>query len=182
MANIMTPEFRVSYPKVFKPEVNKLSGKSEYSIVALFPKGADLSALKKAAEECLVEKLGADKSKWPKNIRSPFRDQSEREKDGVLPAGHEAGAIFMNYKSKDKPGVVDQKVQPIIDEAEFFPGCWARATVRASYYDQAGNKGVGFYLQNVQKLRDGEPLGGRVAATSEFAPVAGATDASDMWS
>lgn len=179
MANVMTPEFRVSYPKVFKPEVNQLSKKSEYSVVALFKKGQDLSSLKKAAEEILVEKLGADKSKWPKNLKSPFRDQGERAKDGVLPSGYEDGAIFINIKSNQKPGVVDSNVQPIIDEADFYAGCFARATVRAGYYDQAGNRGVSFYLQNIQKVKDGEPLSGRAAATSEFAPVEGASDS--MW-
>lgn len=180
MANVMTPAFRVSYPKVFKPEINQLSNKSEYSVVALFKKGEDLSALKKAAEEALVEKLGADKSKWPKNLKSPFRDQADREKDGVMPNGYEKGAIFLTLKSTQKPGVVDSNVQPIIDEADFYAGCFARATIRASYYDHAGNRGVAFYLQNIQKVSNGEPLSGRVSAENEFAPVAGASSDS-MW-
>lgn len=182
--NTTTPKFRVSYPKVFKAELNTLSGKSEYSIVALFKKGEDLSALKKAAEEVIIEKLGADKTKWPKNLKSPFRDQSDREKDGQLPPGHEAGAIFMNLKSQQKPGVVDQNVQPILDENEFYAGCYAHATVRPYYYDQKGNKGVAFGLQNIQKLSDGEPLGGgRTSAANEFAPVEGTTESSgeSMW-
>jgi len=178
--NVMTPKFRVSFPKLFKAEVNKLSGKTEYSVVALFEKGADLSELKNAVTELLTEKLGADKAKWPKNLKSPFRDQAEREKDGKLPAGHAAGAVFMNLKSKDRPGVVDAKVQTILDENEFYGGCYARATVRPYYYDNAGNKGVAFGLQNVQKLADGEPMSGRAAAETEFAPVE--TSDADMWS
>lgn len=181
--NVMTPDFVASYPKLFKAEVNQLSKKSEYSIVALFKKGEDLSALKKAAEDCIIEKLGADKTKWPKNLKSPFRDQSEREKDGKLPAGHESGAIFLTLKTQQKPGVVDGNVQPIIDENDLYAGSICRATVRAGYYDQAGNKGVAFYLQNVQKVSDGTPLGGsRPAASSEFAPVAETAKASgSMW-
>ncbi len=184
--NIMTPEFRASYPKLFKAEKNQLSGKEEFSVVALFKKGQDLSALKKAAEDCLIEKLGPDKTKWPKKLKSPFRDQSEREKDGEMPAGHEPGAIFMNLKSTYKPGVVDQNVQPIIDDSEVYAGCYLRATVRPYYYDQAGNKGVAFGLQNVQKVRDGEPLGGgRTRPENEFAAVetvsSGASDDDSIW-
>jgi len=180
--NVMTPKFRVSYPKVFKAEVNDLSGKMEFSIVALFKKGEDLANLKKAAEELLVEKLGADKTKWPKGLKSPFRDQADKEKDGNLPPGHDAGAIFMNLKSQQKPGVVDQDVQAIIDESEFYAGCYAQATVRPYYYDQKGNKGVAFGLQNIQKLSDGEPLGGgRVSASNEFAPVANAESNDDLF-
>lgn len=178
----MTPEFRASYPKVFKPELNELNKKMEYSVIALFKKGEDLSALKKAAEEVLVENLGADKTKWPKKLKNPFRDQEEKEKDGVMPVGHEKGAIFLTLKSQQKPGVVDANVQPIIDEAEFYAGCYARATVRAGFYDKAGNVGVAFYLQNVQKVKDGEPLSGRAQATSEFAPVEGAsTGGTGIW-
>lgn len=176
MANVMTPKFRVSYPNVFKAKRNDLNGKDEYSIVALFKKGEDLSALKKAVEDCLTEKLGADKSKWPKNLKSPFRDQGEREG-----SGYEAGATFINLKSSQKPGVVDANVQPIIDENEFYAGCYARATVRPYYYDQKGNKGIAFGLQNVQKVSEGEPLSGRASATNEFAPVA-STESNDMWS
>ena len=171
MANVMTPEFRVSYPKVFKAERNEMSGKDEYSVVALFKKGQDITVLKKALEECLTEKFGDDKAKWPKNLKNPFRDQADREKDGVMPAGYEKGALFITLKSTNKPGVVDASVSLIIDEKDFYAGCFARATVRVGYYDKAGNKGVAFYLQNIQKLRDGEPLSGRASAETEFAPV-----------
>lgn len=170
--NVMTPTFRASYPKLFKPELNDLNGKMEYSVVALFKKGEDLSKLKKAAEECLIEKLGADKTKWPKSLKSPFRDQSEREKEGKLPDGHVAGAIFLTLKSTYKPGVVNQNVEAIIDESEMYAGCNCRATVRPYYYDQKGNKGVAFGLQNLQKVSDGDPLGGSKAhASDEFAPL-----------
>jgi len=166
-----TPKFRVSYPNVFKPQLNKMSGKTEYSVVALFSKDADLKALRKAADEAVIEKWGADKTKWPKNLKSPFRDQAEREKEGVMPAGHEKGAVFMNLKSKNKPGVVDQNVQAIIDESEFYPGCWAIASVKAYAYDQAGNRGVSFGLNNIQKVKDGEPFSGRSKAEADFAPI-----------
>lgn len=176
MANVHTPKFRVSYPSVFKPKLNDMSQKMEYSVVAVFKKGEDLTKLKNAVTEILTEKLGPDKTKWPKNLKSPFRDQGEREKDGVLPNGYEHGAIFMTLKSSQKPGVVDANVQPIIDEAEFYAGCYAHATIRPYYYDSKGNKGVAFGLQNIQKLSDGEPLSGRANATSEFAPVATTND------
>jgi hypothetical protein len=178
--NITTPAFRVSYPNLFKPKLNTLSKKEEFAVTALFKKGEDLSQLKKAAQEALETKFGPDKTKWPKNIRTPFRDQAEKkqEKEGVefLPAGHEDGAIYLNLKSSQRPGVVDQNVQAILDETQLYPGCWARATVRAYAYDQAGNRGVSFGLVNVQKVRDDDPLGGRMKAEDEFAPIAGANE------
>ena len=176
---VNTPRFRVSYPNVFKARKNDLSGKDEFSVVALFPKGADLSGLKKAAEQVLVDKFGADKSKWPKGMRNPFRDQAEREKEGKLPEGLEAGAIFINLKSMQRPGVVDQNVQDIIEERQFYAGCWAIASVRPYFYDQKGNKGVAFGLGNIQKVAEGDPLGGRTRATDDFKPVEGAAEAGE---
>lgn len=172
-----TPVFRVSYPNIFKPKLNELNGKNEYSLVALFPKGADLSALQKAATAAATKKWGADKTKWPKNIRSPFRDQGERAKDvdgkSVLPAGYEAGAIFLTLKSKEKPGVVDQQVNDIMDESEVYAGCYMKASVNAYAYDEKGNRGISFGLGNLQKVKDGESLGGRTRAQDDFSAVEG---------
>lgn len=172
--NVMTPEFRVSYPNLLEPRLNDLNGKMEFSLVALFPKGADLSSLKGAAQAAIVEKWGADKTKWPKNLRSPFRDQGEKESEG-----YEAGAIFINMKSNQRPGVVDANVKPIIDPSQVYAGCYGRATVRAFAYDQKGNRGVSFGLQNFQKTRDGESLSGRMKPEQEFEPIASSADASE---
>lgn len=174
---VTTPKFRVSYPNVFKAKENPLSKKLEYSVVALFPKGADLSALKKAAQEVIETKWGKDKAKWPKGLRSPFRDQTEKAKidevtgKTVLPAGHEEGGIFITLKSPTKPGLVDENVQDIIEETQFYAGCWARASVNAYAYDNMGNRGVSFGLNNIQKVGDGDPLGGRTRPQDDFEAV-----------
>jgi hypothetical protein len=165
--NVLTPKFRVSFPNVFRPGKSmQVGAEPKYSITMLFEKGADLTPLKQAAHNAVVEKWGTDQTKWPKNLRNPFRDQGEKE----FP-GYEAGAIFISASSKQKPGLVDAKVQDIIEEHQFYPGCYARATVRAFAYDQAGNRGVSFGLQNIQKLADGEPLGGRTNPSQDFEAV-----------
>lgn len=168
MATIITPEFRVSFPNVFRPQkpMQGSTNEPKYGLTMLFAPGQDISSLKSLAEEALVEKFGSDKAKWPKNIRSPFRDQGEKDYEGYVD-----GAIFASATSKLKPGLVDAKNQDIINEEVFYPGCYARAQITAFAYDTAGNKGVAFGLQNVQKLRDGEPLGGRQPASSVFDAV-----------
>ncbi len=174
MPNPKTPHFRVSYPNVFKAKRNDLSGKDEYSLVALFPKDADLSSLKAEASRAIKEKWG---DKVPANIRSPFRKQDERAKvdeatgKKIMPGGHEEGAVFLNLKSSQKPGLVNERRETIIDESEFYAGCWAHATVRAYAYDNKGNRGVAFGLQNIQKVKDGDPLSGKAKAEDEFAPI-----------
>ena len=180
MSKINTPEFRVAFPAVFQPKRNDLSKKDEFSVVALFPKGADLSGLEKAAKEALEAKFGADKSKWPGDIakyRSPFRDQGDREKvdkqtgKRTLPQGYEKGSIYLTLRSAQRPGVVDNKMEEIIDTSDFYGGCWARASTNAYAYDQKGNRGVSFGLGNLQKLRDGDAFGNRTKAQDDFTAV-----------
>ena len=179
--NVMTPQFRASFANVFRPGKAMEDGEAKYGVMMLFPKDADLSALKKAAHAAAVEKWGTDTAKWPKNMRSPFRDQGEKEGEAYV-----KGAVFVTATSKQKPGLVDARNQPIIDELEFYSGCYARATVRAFAYDKAGNRGVAFGLQNVQKIKDGEPLAGRTRAEDDFTPLddadaGGGTDATSIF-
>jgi hypothetical protein len=203
--NIKTPEFRVSFPYVFEPqplrEGDEAGKVPKYSVTMLFPKGADLTGLKKAVQAVLVEKFGADQKKWPKGLRLPFRDQGEKvrkdsnggtmtDSDGnpVLQDGHVDGAVFISATSKNRPGLVSTKPDPrnpklpapIDDPAEFYAGCYAVASVRPYHYKVKGNEGIAFGLQNIQKTKDGDPLGGRMRPQDEFAPVADAAgDAED---
>lgn len=181
MGNVLTGKFRVSYPNVFKTKKNDLNGKDEYSVVAIFPKGADLSKLQAACKEAAKEKWG---DKIPANLRSPFRKHEERQienekGDMIFPAGMEAGGIFINLKSNQRPGVVNERTEDIINESEFYAGCFARATVRPYAYGGPGTKfapGIAFGLQNIQKMADGEPLGSRTKPQDDFEAIEGAGD------
>lgn len=177
MSNVLTPKFRVSYPNLFRARKNDLNGKDEYSVVALFPKNADLSKVKAAIQEAVIKKWGSDKKKWPAGLRTPLRDQKERGKENdegklVLPAGYEEGALFLNLKTERKPGLVGLNVEAIIDETEIYAGCYGRASINAYAYDQKGNKGVAFGLVNFQKMGDGDPISGVTKPQDDFSPVA----------
>ncbi len=121
----------------------------------------------KALIRAAVEAKFPDPTKRPKNLKNPLRDGDEDKPDTDGYAGH----FFATARSKMKPGLVDANVKPIISQDLFYAGCYARATVTAFYYDKAGNKGVALSLQNVQKLRDGEPFSGRSKAEDDFGPV-----------
>lgn len=168
---ILTPEFRVSYPHVFKPQgmQNKKDSAKKYSITMLFPKDVDLALLKKAMTNAKVQKYG-DKANWPKNLESPVSDgdnPKNADKEGY--AGH--WAIKASSSEDQKPGVVDQNVEPIIDQSAFYPGCYARASLLAYIWDNEFGCGVGFILDHVQKLRDGKSFGGKPPADQVFTPV-----------
>lgn len=166
---VLTPKFRVSFPALFEARLNQLSKKNEFGVMMLFPKGTDLTDLKKLAQKVAIDKWG---KKMPKKLRSPFRDGNEKYEE----SGREEykDCIYINAKSQYKPGVVGPDVQPLIDPGEVYGGCWGRATVTAYAYDTMGNQGVSFSLQNFQKLADDSPFGGaRSKAEDDFSEFGG---------
>jgi hypothetical protein len=161
MAKLITPVARLSFPSLFRPQEGEMGG-GKYGCTLLFAAGADLSALKAAAKEAVVAKWG---NKPPKNLRTPFRDGNEKELDGYK------DTIYLRVTCKTKPGVVDASVQPILDEAEIYPGCYVRASVSCYAYEKSGNVGVSFGLNNIQKVKDGERFDGKSRAEDEFGAV-----------
>jgi hypothetical protein len=180
---VITPVFRANFPHLIEPKAFKAGEQEYFSVIALFKKGEDLSILKNACKAAIMKKHGEDPKKWPKDIKMPFRDQSEKAKDSddgrrILPPGHEEGAIFMNLKSKTRPGLVDQNRQAIIDPSKIYSGTWMRAQVTASCYKAGANYGVTFYLNHVQLVKEGEPLGGKTRAEDAFSAILDDDDSS----
>lgn len=107
----------------------------------------------------LAKKEGASKfgGKVPASLKLPMRDGDlDRPDDEAY-----KGCYFVNANSKDRPGIVDKSVKPILDQAELYSGCYGRASISFYAFNQNGNKGIACGLQNLQKLADGEPPGGR---------------------
>ncbi len=169
---IITPEFRAAYCGIFRataPRENP-DGKKKYTIRAVFMPDTDLSEMKKAAANVAIEKWGKN---VPKNVRAPFR--LNEELDNPIP-GVPDDAIVMTFSANEdrRPGIVDKNLNDIIDDSECYSGAWFRAQVRPFTYDQAGNKGISFGLENVQKTKDDEPLGsGRMPANKAFEAFGG---------
>ncbi len=174
--SVVTPVFRVSFPQVFEPKSFE-GQKAKYSIVCLWPKDTDLTAVKKAVSSAIIEKWGADKEKWPKKLKRPFRDGSEREDV----QGYK-GMVFLTATSNTQPGLVDQNRQPIIDQKKFYAGCYARAELRAFAFDVSGNKGVSFAVQNIQFAKDGDPFSGRSKPEDVFDKIADDSEDEDNYS
>lgn len=187
---VNTPPFRGSYLNLFTAKKNDLNGKMQFSAMALFKKGEKLTVLENAAKAAIQERWGDDPTKWPKGMRNPFRDQAEREKEGVMPDGHEAGAIFMTFSTDEKPGqpgpaIFDQANQRVTaaDQTRVYSGCWLQANVTAAAYPSKNSKvqnikpGVAFYLNAVQLVKDDTPLGNRPNVENAFAPIEGAAEA-----
>jgi hypothetical protein len=162
---VTTGKARLSYANLFVPKSIE-GNEAKYSVSVIIPK-TDTETLK-AIKEAVEEAKDAGKAKFggkiPPNLKTPLRDgDAERPDDEAY-----ANSYFLNASSKNKPGVVDVNVQPVLDATEVYSGCYARLTLNFYAYSTSGNKGIAAGLGNVQKLAEGEPLGGFTRAEDDF--------------
>ena len=160
---VVTGRVRFSYVNVFTPTSVQEGGEKNYNICILIPKKdkkqiAKLEAAIEAAVEKGVQKWGGK----PKKIKLPLRDGDD-EKEGE----EWEGMLFLNAKSNRKPQIVDEDRNPITDQEDFYSGCWGRASLNFYPYDYNGTKGVAVGLNNLQKLEDGERLGGDFSSAED---------------
>ena len=173
---LTTGAFRVSFPHVFEPQTTP-SGEQRYSVVMLFPQEdeASIDALKNLAREAAYEKWGKDSIKSKKiKPQWPWRDGEEKAEQYD---GYE-GMIFATASSKQKPNVVRKNkktgvLEKITDEADFYPGCYAVASVNAYAWEWKGKKGVSYGLINLMKKKDGERFGFSSKPEDDFADQEG---------
>lgn len=158
---ITTGKVRFSYAHVFTPKAAPGSDTAKYSVSILVDK-KDKATLGKIEQAVAEAKETGKSSKWggkiPAKLHLPLRDGDEERPDDEA----YAGKYFFNCScSADrKPGVVDANLNPILDPDEFYSGCYGRVNVNFFPYDSNGNRGVAAGLNHVQKLSDGERLGG----------------------
>ncbi len=162
---VVTGKVRFSYANVWEPQsVNGSDPK--YSVSLIIPKSDSKTIEKiKAAIEA-AKREGAAKlgKKIPANLKTPLRDgDTDRPDDEAY-----ANSYFVNANSFVRPGIVDKDVEPILDQTEFYSGCYGRASITFYAYNVNGNKGIACGLQNLQKLEDGEPLGGKSKPEDDF--------------
>lgn len=147
------------------------SGAPKYSVSLIIPKSdtATVNKLKAAIQSAYEEGEGKLKGNGKfvpalDTIKSPLRD-GDKERPGD-PAY--ADSYFINANSGTAPGIVDAGRQPIIDRSEVYSGVYGRASINLYAFNSNGNRGIACGLNNLQKIRDGEPLGGKSRAEDDF--------------
>ena len=168
---ITGPETRWSYANVWDAKsIN--GGAPKFSVSLIIPK-SDRKTLEKirAAIQAAYEegqgKLKGNGKSVPalSALKTPLRDgDTERPDDEAY-----ANAYFVNANSSTAPGIVDADRQPIIDRSEVYSGVYGRASINFYAFNSNGNRGIACGLNNLQKVRDGEPLGGKSRAEDDFA-------------
>ena len=173
MKVITGPETRWSYVNAWEPKsIN--GGTPKYSVSLIIPKSdtqtvAKINAAIKAAYEEGAGKLKGNGKAVPPMaaIKLPLRD-GDVERDDEAYKGH----WFLNANSVTAPQIVDRAVKPILDRSEVYSGCYARVSLNFYAFNSNGNKGIACGLGNIQKVRDGESLGGKTSAFDDFATLA----------
>ena len=164
---VVTGVVRLSYEHVWEPaSVNGSNPK--YSVSLIIPKSdtKTIAAINQAIDNAIRDgaaKFGGNIP--PKGaLKLPLRDgDTEREDEAYR------DAYFINANSTTAPQIVDRSVQPILDRSEVYSGCYARVSINFYAFNSNGNRGIACGLGNIQKVRDGEPLGGKTSAADDFA-------------
>lgn len=147
-----SPIGTLSFPHLFTPRSPSPGADERYSVTLIFDAeaqgSAEYKAMKKAVMDAATEKWGAKAKDMISNgqIRMPFRDAEEKSQY----AGYETGKVFINAWGKRKPDVIDGRLATIEVPSDVFPGCRGRITYNAFAYENSGNRGVSFGLNNVQ--------------------------------
>jgi hypothetical protein len=162
---------RWSYANVWEPKsIN--GGAPKYSVSLIIPKSdaKTVTAVKNAIQAAYDEgqsKLKGSSKSVPSlsSIKNPLRDGDlERSDDETY-----KDSYFINANSATAPGIVDAARQPILEHSEVYSGVYGRASINLYAFNSNGNKGIACGLNNLQKISDGEPLGGKTRAEDDFA-------------
>ena len=167
---VVTGLARLSYANIWQAKsIN--GGVPKYSTSVLIPKSdmKTIANVKAAIEAAYYEgesKLKGNSKTVPAltSLKMPLRDGDTERPDDEAYAGH----WFLNANSNTAPGVVDANREPIYDTSEIYSGVYARVSLTFYAFNSNGNRGIACGLQNIQKVRDGESLGGKPKAEEDF--------------
>lgn len=174
MANtkVITGKVRFSYVNIFEAKKNEDGTDGKYGVTLLIPK-SDTDTLNKIktaiadAREVFCSKNGA--TALPQKPNHTLHDGDGLKDSGEPYEAECKGHWVIAVSSKQKPVIVDNMRNPITDPAEVYSGCYGRAAINFYGYSRNGKKGISAGLQSIQKLHDGEPLGGARGSADDFA-------------
>ena len=164
---VVTGVVRLSYANVWEPKsIN--GGAEKYSVSLIIPKAdtKTLGAIQKAIDAAIEEGRGKFGGKVPSKatLKLPLRDGDvDRPDDEAY-----TNCYFVNANSSSAPEIVDKSLNPVLNRSEVYSGVYARVSINFYAFNSNGNRGIACGLGNIQKVRDGEPLGGKTSAADDF--------------
>ena len=163
---INTGLVRLSYCHLWEPHAIEAGEKEKYSVCVLIPKSDEktIEDIEAAVEAAKLLGAASWGGKIPATLKLPLRDGDVDKPDD--PAYEDM--FFFNCSSLEQPGIVNLSLQKILDRKEVYSGAWGRVSVNFYPYNTSGNKGIAVGLNNVQKVKDDDPLAGGAAAETDF--------------
>lgn len=174
----MTPKGRASFMHVLKATEN-LQGVMEYSLDLMIPKtdAKKLAGMKAKYQKMCKEVWGSSsllkrpfsyKDQGARDCKPIWKDGDARyaEADSDKKETYEAyrGMVYTKLyirEDKGKPLVIDKDGEEIISGQDIQSGDYVRCHIGMSAYTSKGyGKQFSLKLRGVQKLHDGDPLGG----------------------
>lgn len=139
----------------------------KYGMTLIISKDDDQSVGRiKEAIECVKE---SSKEKWggyvPNNLKIPLHDGDIEKPEKA----QFRNSFYLNAKCSDPPQIVDRNVEPIENRAEVYSGCFINVSLVFYGYNMSGNRGIGVWLGNIQKIKDGPRMAkNHIDARDEF--------------
>lgn len=159
---------RLSWPAVFAPYTYD-DGSRKYKTTFLIAKGDEgfdkiRTEVEGAIEDAVTREVWGKRK--PKDLKMPWLDGDEI--DDADDDDPRRGHWVVSTSSTKRPAIVDAAGDQLLDEDAIYGGVYARLMLLPYAYNK-GNKGITLILLGVQKIRDGEPLGGGSRALT-FSP------------
>lgn len=173
LTNVTTGKARLSFVHLFKPYAFTPGQEEKFSCTILVPKtdtdtmGRISAAIEAAKQRGVTEKWNGQ---CPPIVPSPVYDgDGVRPSDGMAfgPECRGCWVFTASAKADYPPEIVDRQGNPIINQSEVYSGMYGRVNVSFFPYAFGGKKGIGCGLGPVQKLEDGESLGGSAPSAAQ---------------
>ncbi|MDT8715463.1 DUF2815 family protein [Clostridium sp. 19966] len=168
---VVTGRVRLSYVHLFTPHASQQGAEPKFSTTILIPK-SDIATKQRIDAAIAAAVQQGISGKWngarPPQIKSPVWDGDGVRQNGEPFSEECKGHWVITASSNQQQEMIDVNMNPIINQTEVYSGMYARVSINFFPFFNSGNKGIGCGLGPVQKLEDGEPLGGRVSAATAF--------------
>lgn len=156
---VITGLVRLSYAAISEP-VSFKGGKPKFQSVLLIPKKdtKTVNAIKEGIKAAF--KAGGFKNKET-SYEMPLHDGDEKGDPNY------EGCFYVNAKNMNRPGLLDSN-KKALEPKSFYSGCYCYASINLYPFTE-GKGGVAVGLNNLMKIKEGEPLSGGPSADEDFA-------------
>ncbi len=181
--DVLLRNVRLSYVRFDKAYAKDARQEKKYSCTILLPK-TDL-AQKQAIDNAIEAAIAIGREKFG-NAVPPKPKTVVWDGDGYTQSGKEFGPEAKGHwvftaglpEAKGPVEVVDLGRTPILNRSEIYSGMYANVLVSFYFYKNE-SVGVGAGLGPVQKVADGEPLGGTLPSADDVFGAPGAAVPAD---